>query len=36
MIRQKSFVSQRPTVYLVPTPIGNLTELTPRAFPKHP
>lgn len=32
MIRQKSFVSQRPTVYLVPTPIGNLTELTSRAL----
>ena len=32
MIRQKSFAFQRPTVYLVPTPIGNLTEMAPRAL----
>lgn len=32
MIRQKSFASERPTVYLVPTPIGNLAEMTPRAL----
>jgi 16S rRNA (cytidine1402-2'-O)-methyltransferase len=30
--RQKSFENEKPTLFLVPTPIGNLSEMTPRAL----
>ena len=32
MIRQKSFENHNPTLYLVPTPIGNLSEFPERAI----
>jgi len=32
MIRQHSFENEMPTLYLVPTPIGNLSEMSPRAI----
>ena len=32
MIRQHSFENDKPTLYLVPTPIGNLNEMSPRAI----
>ena len=32
MKRQKSFENEKPTLFLVPTPIGNLSEMTPIAI----
>lgn len=32
MNRQKSFENEKPTLFLVPTPIGNLNEMNPRAI----
>lgn len=32
MNRQKSFENEMPTLYLVPTPIGNINEMNPRAI----
>ena len=32
MKRQKSFENEKPTLFLVPTPIGNLSEMTPSAI----
>lgn len=32
MRRQKSFENEKPTLFLIPTPIGNLSEMTPRAI----
>ncbi len=32
MNRQKSFENGKPTIYLVPTPIGNLNEMSPRSI----
>jgi 16S rRNA (cytidine1402-2'-O)-methyltransferase len=32
VIRQKSFGNEKPTLFLVPTPIGNLSEMSPRAL----
>ena len=32
MKRQKSFENEKPTLFLVPTPMGNLSEMTPRAI----
>ncbi|NLC96973.1 MAG: 16S rRNA (cytidine(1402)-2'-O)-methyltransferase [Erysipelotrichaceae bacterium] len=32
MNRQKSFKNEKPTIFIVPTPIGNLDEMTPRAI----